>query len=114
MKLIGLIGLAVFLLNGLGWFAIYETAVRLGIPLKSTVSGSTVSTTTESAKPTATVISDSLNMRHGPSAKDTVIITLKKGDRLTITGDDQNGWLPVEIDDNRGFVNDSYVSIDEN
>jgi uncharacterized protein YgiM (DUF1202 family) len=52
-------------------------------------------------------------MRNVPSINGALIATLKKGDRLTITGDSQDGWLPVEVNGNHGFINGSYVSIDE-
>jgi hypothetical protein len=38
---------------------------------------------------------------------------LQKGDRLTVSGEEQNGWIPVEIDGSAGFVNGSYVSMEE-
>jgi uncharacterized protein YraI len=114
MKLIlGLLAIVPLILNGIGWFAIYETALDLGVLPKSTTTKSIVSTTIESSESTATVTSDALNMRNIPSAEGALVTTLKKGDRLDITGNAQNGWLPVKINDSLGFVNALYVSIDE-
>jgi len=39
-----------------------------------------------------------------------VLKTLKKGDTLTVTGQADNGWLPVRIGDATGWVSEQYVS----
>ncbi|MDR1786439.1 MAG: SH3 domain-containing protein [Spirochaetaceae bacterium] len=64
-----------------------------------------------SAGPTATVTSDALNVRGGPGVDNPVITQVKKGDVLTVTGDKQNGWLPVEFNGKRGFVSSEMVQI---
>jgi uncharacterized protein YgiM (DUF1202 family) len=89
----------------MGWFAIYETANRL---MWTDAESVVIENTTLSG----IVTSEALNMRDTPSANGVLIITLKKGDRITIIGDEQNGWFQVEIDGHRGFINSSYISID--
>jgi uncharacterized protein YgiM (DUF1202 family) len=63
------------------------------------------------AMPTATVISEALNFRSGPGTNSTIIKTLKKGDTLSVTGETQNGWLPVEHNDDKGYVSSEMVTI---
>jgi uncharacterized protein YgiM (DUF1202 family) len=102
--------LLLLVLNGIGWVGIYKTANQLLNPrIKTEASVSEISVTI----PTGTVIADALNMRDVPSANGKLIATLKKGDHLTIIGDLQDNWLPVEINGSRGFVSSSFVSIDE-
>jgi len=64
-----------------------------------------------SALPTATVTSDALNMRGGPGVDNPIITQVRKGDVLTVTGNKQNGWLPVEFNGKRGFVSSEMVQI---
>jgi uncharacterized protein YraI len=63
------------------------------------------------AEATATVTSDALNLRSGPSASHKIIKTLKKGDTLTVTGAAENGWVPVRHGRNSGYVNGEMVSV---
>jgi hypothetical protein len=67
--------------------------------------------TAEAAAPTATVISDALNVRSGPGTGNPVITQVKKGDVLTVTGTVQNGWLPVEFNGKSGFVSADMVRV---
>jgi uncharacterized protein YgiM (DUF1202 family) len=62
---------------------------------------------------TATVTSDALNFRSGPSTGTRVLKTLRMGDILTVTGDVAGGWLPVEYDGEQGYVSAELVSINE-
>lgn len=62
-------------------------------------------------KTTAVVTNDALNVRAGPSAKHKVLMQVKRGDILTVTGEVQNGWLPVEVDGQAGFVSSEMVRI---
>jgi len=59
----------------------------------------------------ATVESDALNLRAGPASSYSIVSTLNKGDTLTVTGDAENGWLPVTYSGNSGYVNTDYVAI---
>jgi uncharacterized protein YraI len=71
----------------------------------------TATVTTDAAQATATVTSDALNLRAGPSASHNIVKTLKKGDTLTVTGDKENGWLPVSHNGDTGYVSAEMVSI---
>jgi uncharacterized membrane protein YeaQ/YmgE (transglycosylase-associated protein family) len=61
-------------------------------------------------KTTATVTSDVLNFRTGPSASHDIIKTLKKGDTLTVTGAAENGWVPVKHGKDKGYVSAELIS----
>jgi hypothetical protein len=60
---------------------------------------------------TATVTSDSLNMRNTPSSSGALVKTLKKGDILTVSGEPtENGWMPVEHSGDSGYVSASLIT----
>jgi uncharacterized protein YgiM (DUF1202 family) len=102
-----IIALLLLFLNGLGWFAIYKTVNRL-------IGKETEVVAIESVALIGVVTSEALNMRDSPSADGALILTLKRGDRVSIIGDEQKGWFPVELDGSQGFINGSYISIDGN
>ncbi|GHV79249.1 hypothetical protein AGMMS49944_10400 [Spirochaetia bacterium] len=108
-----LIGVAlVVALNAFGWRTMFGTVNEF--IYSQARSRTAVEQVQQVAKrKVATVTTDALNMREKPSAKETLIRTLHKGERLIISGEVQNGWVPVEIDGKRGFVSDSYISIEE-
>src|SRR5262245_46930215 len=57
---------------------------------------------------------DVLNVRSGPSAEFDVIGALPPGSRgVTMTGVCQSGWCPVQHQSTRGWVNRTYLAIDE-
>jgi hypothetical protein len=56
------------------------------------------------------VSANSANFREGPSAGTTALKTLQKGDILTVAGDENNGWLPVEHDGAQGYVSANLLS----
>ena len=58
---------------------------------------------------TAEVTSYRLNMRSGPGANSNTLKTLRQGDMLTVTGGEQNGWLPVEHEGTRGWISADRV-----
>jgi hypothetical protein len=60
---------------------------------------------------TATVTSDALNLRAGPSTSDKIIKTLKKGDTLTVTGSIKNGWAPVKHGGDTGWVSAELIGM---
>jgi uncharacterized protein YgiM (DUF1202 family) len=88
-----------------GWLAV--TGV---IPEHLRTSQTESSQTT--AEATATVTSDALNLRAGPSASDDIIKVLKKGDTLTVTGAAENGWVPVTHGNDSGYVSGEMISIE--
>jgi uncharacterized protein YgiM (DUF1202 family) len=101
--------LIVVALNVFGWFTMYRVANQfIYFRTRSPAAVEQVVKRT-----VATVTSEALNMREEPSAKGALIRTLQKGTRLTVSGEVQDGWVPVEIDGTRGFVSGSYVSIEE-
>ena len=58
---------------------------------------------------TAEVTSYRLNMRSGPGVNSNALKTLRQGDMLTVTGGEQNGWLPVEHKGTQGWVSADRV-----
>jgi SH3 domain-containing protein len=57
---------------------------------------------------------DVLNVRSGPSTEFDVIGALPPGSRgVTMTGTCQSGWCPVQHQSTRGWVNRTYLAIDE-
>jgi hypothetical protein len=65
---------------------------------------------TQTAVVTATVTSDALNVRQGPSADTAVVTQLKKGDTLTVTEDTGGNWVKVEAGDATGYVRRDYIT----
>jgi uncharacterized protein YgiM (DUF1202 family) len=65
------------------------------------------------ALPTARVINANLNVRSGPSTKNSVVIQVHKDDILTVTGMEENGWLPVDYNGKAGFVSAELVKVNE-
>ena len=59
----------------------------------------------------AVVTADSANFRSGPSTSYKVIKILKKGDTLTVTGRNDNGWLPVQHSGDKGYMSADLLSI---
>jgi tetratricopeptide (TPR) repeat protein len=63
---------------------------------------------------TATVTSAAANIRSAPDSKtNNIIIQMKKGDTVTVTGSVSNGWLPVEVDGKAGYVSSELVEIND-
>jgi uncharacterized protein YgiM (DUF1202 family) len=91
--------LIVVALNAFGWFTIY----RIANPYIRFWTKSSVAVEQAVKHKVATVTSDALNMREQPSAGGALIRTLQKGARLTVSGDVQDGWVPVEIDGPAGL-----------
>ena len=60
---------------------------------------------------TGVVNTSALNVRKGPSTKYSVITTLYKGDKVTIT-DSDNGWYKVKLSNGKtGWVSDDYIKV---
>jgi uncharacterized protein YgiM (DUF1202 family) len=102
--------LIVVALNVLGWYTMFGVVNNF---IYSRTGGSHITVEQVVKRKVATVTSDALNMREQPSAEGALIRTLQKGSRLTVSGEIQDGWVPVEIDGTRGFVSGSYVLIEE-
>jgi hypothetical protein len=68
---------------------------------------------TSIASTTATVTAGSANFRSAPSTAGNIIKTLQKGEVLTVTGDTENGWVPVRHGIDSGYVSADLISIGE-
>ena len=51
-----------------------------------------------------------LNLRSGPSASTTVLWTIPAQTSVTLTGIPNNGWYPVTVNGNSGFVSGDYLT----
>lgn len=79
-----------------GWaHTSYLTQVKA--PTKAPVVAKTVKTTSN------------LHMRAGASAGQKVILTLKKGTTITLTGKSSSGWVQVKVGGKIGWVSKSFV-----
>lgn len=58
------------------------------------------------------VTAASVNLRGGPSTQNAVVGKVKSGDAVTVTGADENGWVPVLLSDNatRGYLATKFLS----
>jgi uncharacterized protein YraI len=62
---------------------------------------------------TATVTSDSLNYRSGPGTSNDIIKTLRRGDSLVVTGVEENGWVPVQHENDFGYVSSDLIATED-
>jgi uncharacterized protein YgiM (DUF1202 family) len=99
------------------WFIIIDVLV-LAIIIGSVIywlvnrnQPETVAEVITTTVPTATVIPDALNLRSGPGMDYAVIKILRKGDTLSITGEVQRGWQPVEHNGNKGYVSLELIKL---
>lgn len=60
-------------------------------------------------RPTTMRVTESLNLRAGPSAADEVIRVLPAGARVTVTGSAVNGFIPVRYDGSSGWAFAQYL-----
>jgi hypothetical protein len=102
--------LVLLLLAALSIGIITNKYSKSGTAIKAAASTTTV--TRAATLVTATVTSDALNLRAKPNASSTILSTLRKGTRVSVTGEVRNGWLPVEHEGKQGFVNNKFVSIE--
>jgi formylglycine-generating enzyme required for sulfatase activity/serine/threonine protein kinase len=66
----------------------------------------------QNAETIATIISGQANIRSAPdSTKNNVIIQMKRGDTLIVTGSVNKGWLPVEVNGQAGYISADLVEI---
>jgi SH3-like domain-containing protein len=62
---------------------------------------------------------DQVNLRKGPSTSADIVTILKRGDRLVITGEGEQGdgftWFPVQVDgaDDTGYVASHLIDLVE-
>jgi hypothetical protein len=66
--------------------------------------------------PSATVVTDILNVRSGPSLDDAILTTINTGEFVVVFGRDSDacGWLKVQLPGQTGWIsaNSEYVSLD--
>ncbi len=59
---------------------------------------------------TALVTGSNVNVRKGPSAKESVVSRIaKKGTVVALTGEEENGWVKVNYGDREGWIVSRYV-----
>jgi len=54
-------------------------------------------------------ITENLNLRAGPSTDDEIILVMPAGDRVTATGGEENGFLPVRYHGQEGWAYAQYL-----
>jgi uncharacterized protein YgiM (DUF1202 family) len=115
-----ILSLAVLLVNFAGWFGIYEVgkSIVTGTPwvplggVKNSVSASVPVPVETILK--AAVNVDALNMREGPSANDSIVEAVHRGDIIIVL--EKNGdsnWVKVEHNGKTGYVYGDYITIEE-
>ncbi len=55
-------------------------------------------------------VTQDVNFRDNPGTGSNVIRALKAGDTVTVTGDAQNGWIPIEHEGDSGWVSAEFIS----
>jgi uncharacterized protein YraI len=60
-------------------------------------------------RPTTLRVTESLNLRSGPSTADSVVRVLPAGARVTATGSADNGFIPVRYDGSSGWAFAQYL-----
>jgi serine/threonine protein kinase len=107
-----LTAVAIFLVMFSGTDVLFRAGLlqRLGLFRRGAVAEESVGE--EPPVVTATVTSAAANIRSAPdSSKNNVIIQMKAGDTLIVTGPVANGWLPVEANGQAGYVSADLVAI---
>jgi uncharacterized protein YraI len=108
-------GLAVLTVNFFGWYVIFE--VITGTSWKSPklrISGPSSAVVQKMKKQTASVSSDALNMRTGPSSEDPIVIVLYRGNIMNVLEKpNETKWAKVEYEGKIGYVHVDYIIIDE-
>lgn len=56
------------------------------------------------------VTTDSVNLRSGPSLGESIVTSLESGETVTLTGENLNGWLSVEVSGSSGYIYGAFVT----
>jgi len=96
------------LFAGLGFYGTWRDSKGL-TPLPFSKSAITTAVTEQAPAKTVTVTNEVLNIRAEASAQADILKKLKKGDVLTVTGEADNGWLPIEYEGTKGWVSGDMV-----
>jgi len=60
--------------------------------------------------PKTATTTEGVRFRSSPEVNDNnVMLTIPKNTKVKVTGDEQNGWIPVEYDDKNGWVRSEYL-----
>jgi uncharacterized protein YgiM (DUF1202 family) len=105
-KVSAIIIISVVIVAILALFVPFNRIIRIGKPAPAATQ-----TVTQVVRNTAKVTSNGLNLRVQPSANSSIVKTLRQSDSLTVTGESRDGWLPVEHNGDRGWVNVSYITL---
>jgi hypothetical protein len=62
------------------------------------------------SEPSSPTITQDVNFRDAPGTNSNIIRALNAGEEVTIIGEAQNGWLPIEHNGESGWVSSEYVS----
>jgi hypothetical protein len=65
-------------------------------------------TNKEAELPTSSIIQD-VNFRDAPGTNSNIIRALTAGEAVTVTGEAQDGWLPIEHNGESGWVSSEFV-----
>jgi uncharacterized protein YraI len=58
---------------------------------------------------TVRTVSENLNLRTGPSLDNRIILVMPAGAKVVLTGDEQNGFVPVSYDGTDGWAYSAYL-----
>ena len=115
MKIV--LSLLLLVLNFYGWYGIFTVGASIfgGTPLGAAKFNQQTTTVQKSESPAkqtfAAVTADALNMREGPGADNALVMTLHKGNVLTILEkSEETRWLKVEYDGKSGYVHGDYIT----
>lgn len=61
--------------------------------------------------PRAQISVDAANLRDTPAQTGSVIVTLQRGHRLTVAGQEKNGWIPVTYGDRTLYIHTSVANV---
>lgn len=67
-------------------------------------------TTPETFQEYAMYVTDSVRVRTGPNTDSDVMGYHDKGETVTVTGPEENGWLPVRFGDQKGYMSKEFLS----
>jgi TM2 domain-containing membrane protein YozV len=98
--------IAVLLLAG-----VIGGGVFIGRQVVSKLTGSNTASQTGTFQTTATVKADAANLRSSPSTSGDIVKTLQKGDTLTVTGNTENGWVPVNHSGDTGWISADLINL---
>lgn len=79
-------------------------------PAPETTAETEAETTPETFQEYAMYVTDSVRVRTGPNTDSDVMGYHDKGETVTVTGPEENGWLPVRFGDQKGYMSKEFLS----